>query len=104
MSYFNYFWHGARDPRNEHEKAWKRAQATAWDAKWQALSVAARTAYLTQIKAPNKEKSFTQPSTPLDKVPADAVAELEAAGFVKVDPPVGKKPGRVFPLSAAFDF
>ncbi len=98
------FWQTSRDPRAEHEKAWRRSKATAWDEKWQALSAEARLAYLTQIKTPNKEGSYTQPSTPADKIPPKVLEELVAAGFVKVEPGTGKKPGRVFSLSAAYDF
>ena len=103
MSYYGY-WQNTRDPRDEHEKAWRRSQATSWDEKWQALSNRARFAYLTQIKSPSKEGSYAQPSTPADKVPAEALEELIAAGFVKVDPGTGKKPGRALSLSAAYDF
>ena len=104
MSFYG-FWQGSRrDPKGEHDKAWNRTKATAWDAKWQALSHQARLAYLNQIKAPTKEGSYTQPSTPADKVPAGPLQELVAAGFVKVEPGSGKKPGRAIPLSTAYDF
>ena len=104
MSYFNQSWGTARKARDAHSKSWKRSQATASDAKWHALSTAARLAYLTQIKATTKEGSFTQPSTALDKVPAKVVEELVAADLIKVDPPVGKKAGRILPHAATYDF
>ena len=104
MSYFKPYWQTSRDPRAEHEKAWRRAQATAWDEKWRALSIAARQAYLTDIKAPSKEGSYTQPFTLADRIPARVVEELTAAGLVKVEPASGKKSARIMPLSAAYDF
>ena len=51
MSYFKQFWQKSSNPSSEHEKAWRRSKAIAWDEKWQALSKQARLAYLTQIKA-----------------------------------------------------
>ena len=104
MSYYTPYWERKRDPRADHEKGWRRAQATAWDEKWQALSIAARQAYLTEIKAPVKEGSYTQPSTPADKIPARVVEELTAAGFIKVEPATGRKSARIISLSAAYDF
>ncbi len=92
-----------RDARAEHEKAWKRAEATAWDGKWHALSTEARRVFLDQIK-PTVKAGAVQSSTPSDRLNAKVVDELAAAGFVKVDPPVLKKPGRVFPSDRTFDF
>jgi hypothetical protein len=104
MSYFNQFWQKPRDAGAEHDKAWKRTRALAWDEKWHALSRQARDAYLNQIKPPTKEGSYTQSSTMVEKVPAEALNELVAAGFVRVDPARGRRSAKVIPLSTAFDF
>ena len=105
MSYFRSFWQKSNTTaRDEHDKAWKRSKATAWDEKWNALSTRARSVYLNQMKAPNREGSFTHLSTPAEKLPAEAVGELVAAGFVKVEAGFGKRGAKVHPLSDAFDF
>jgi Helicase conserved C-terminal domain len=104
MSYFKQFWQKSTSLSNEHEKAWRRSKAVAWDEKWQGLSGQARFAYLNQIKAPTKEGSYTLSSTPANRVAAEAVAELVAAGFVRVEEARGGRVAKIFPLSTAFDF
>jgi len=105
MSYYgDYYQASSRGKRADDEKAWKRSDATAWDAKWHALSHKARLAYLNQIKAPTKSDARTQPSSPSTAIDGHALDELVAAGFARVEASTGKKPARVFPEPGALDF
>ncbi len=104
MSIYGSYWQNPRDPRAEHEKAWRRSKAAPWDTKWHALPHPARLAYLTQVKGAAKEGSQNQLTTPVDAVPAEALAELVAAGFVRVQPGSGKRVGRIVPEAATHDF
>ena len=90
MSYYPDYYNRPRKTLAEHEKTWSRTKAVAWDDKWQALSVEARRAYLTEIKAPTREGSINQPSIVADRVEPAIVEELTAAKFIKVEPAKGK--------------
>jgi hypothetical protein len=104
MAYDSRYYNQRRDVRAEHEKAWLRAKSTAWDEKWQALSIPARRAYLLDIKAPSKEGSYTQQSVLVDKVAPEIVEELTKAGLVTVEPGKGKKSAKIVASQDAYDF
>ena len=104
MSYYGRYYDKPREPRADHEKAWLRAKATAWDEKWQALSAEARRAYLVDIKAPTKEGSYTQSSILADKVRPEIANELAAAGFIEIEDGKGKKGAKILATQAAYDF
>lgn len=104
MSMYGYYWQNQREPREDHEKAWKRSEATKWDARWHALSPRARQAFLTEVKPANKEGSATVPSTLAERIPPGILDELTAAGLVRVEPAAGKKAAKVVALSDAYDF
>jgi hypothetical protein len=104
MSFFNQFWRKPGNPRLDHEKAWKRSQATSWDEKWQALSNQARHVYLNTLKPPAKSMTAPNYGTLLDKLPEAAVSELVEAGFAKVEPGSGRRGSKLFALPATHDF
>ena len=104
MSYYDPYSTRRGEPRVDDEKAWKRSLATAWDTRWHALSPGARLALLDRVKAPTKAGSITQPSSPATGIDAAVLDEIVAAGFVRVEPPIGKRPPRVFPLAETYDF
>jgi hypothetical protein len=104
MSFYNPLLRKPGNPRTEHDKAWKRAKATAWDAKWEALSSGARRAYLRDIKPPTQAIATPQQNTLADKLSAKVVDELVAAGFARVEPGVGKKSAKIIAMPATHDF
>ncbi len=104
MSYYGNYYGKPKESRAEHEKAWLRTKSIAWDAKWHGLSVAARRVYLLEMKAPSKEGSASQQATLAEKLPAEAVEELVAAGFTKVEPARANRSGKVIPVQEAFNF
>jgi len=104
MSYYGNYYNRPRDSRAAHEKIWSRTKAIAWDEKWRALSTEARQAYLTEIKAPTREGSTTQPSILADRIKPAILDELTAAGFVKIEPPQGRKAAKIVASQNAYDF
>ena len=93
-----------REPKLEHEKAWNRAKATAWDERWAALPVEARKAYLLEVKPPTSEGSFTRPNIGVDKLPPRILEVLEKSGFIEIEPGKGKRPARIVATQGAHDF
>jgi hypothetical protein len=85
-------------------KGWDHAKATAWDNRWQALSVKARQAYLDPIKPATRTTSAQPVGVAADRVPADALAELENVGLVRVAMAPGARKPRAFAHESAYDF
>ncbi len=85
------------DPKVVHEKAWKRASATAHDAAWHRLSTAARRAYLDLVKPTSPGERAPQVGTPVDRFDPDALAELVRAGLVRIVAGLIRKPNQAVP-------
>jgi hypothetical protein len=87
-------WYGAARRATErgnpaaHERAFARRGLAAWDARWHELTPKARAYFIDPLKGPSRNQADHAPTYTLskDKVPPDVLAELLAAGFVKVQP------------------
>ncbi|MFO0954127.1 MAG: helicase-associated domain-containing protein [Isosphaeraceae bacterium] len=89
------------------DKAYRRAALAPWDEKWHGLSVAARKAFLAEVKGPSREPlpRSQQPSVSSERFAAEVLRELVEAGFVAVED--GRKPSsgrRVYAEEAVLDF
>ncbi len=75
------------EPRDFYERAYRRRSLAAWDAKWQHLTIPARHSFLHVVKLPHKEPApyGDPPSAPREDFPPHVLAELIAAGFVRID-------------------
>jgi hypothetical protein len=84
-AYWNHWDRG--EPRDFYERAFRRRSLAAWDAKWQQLTVPARYSFLHVVKLPHKDPApyGDPPSAPRDDFSPDVLAELIAAGLVRID-------------------
>jgi hypothetical protein len=90
------------ESRGHFEKVVRRKGLAEWDARWHVLSVAARRAFLDELKGPTLTAS-----TPvgIERFAPETLVELVAAGFVVVRPPKKKnQPGLVAQGSDVPDF
>ncbi len=89
------------------EKAFRRKGLVVWDARWNALSLRARLAFLDDVKGPVKPMTPGRPVTPpvvsVGKIPHEVLAELIAGGFV-ADPALSRSPGKVPVEEGLYDF
>ena len=106
-------WYGAssrRDLRESgefHERAFRRADLAAWDAKWHTLTPQARSIFVDTLKGPARNQADHAPtySVAKDRLPPDALDELIAAGFVKLLPARSRNSAeRVFAPAILYDF
>jgi hypothetical protein len=96
-----------RDRPAFHDRAFRRAELPAWDARWHTLSAAARKGLLDNIKATRQHSRTrtSQPPVSADRFPAAALEELTAAGFVAAREPSGREKARQVALvNSAVDF
>ncbi len=94
-----------REPRAFDEKAFRRAPVPPWDDAWHQLSVAARRAFLDDVKAPRKSTSARQVGISKEKFAPKVLDELTAAGFVAIRPGgLKSRPDRVVSAIEPPDF
>lgn len=89
------------------ERGWQRASLAEWDARWQRLSVPARRALLTEVKAPPQgyAAGSVNAGTPVTKFQPEILKELSDAGFLRVVPGELKtRPDRVVTVNDAGGF
>ena len=86
MSYRTWGRVNERETRAFSEKAYRRQPLPAWDARWHALSIQARSFFLNEVKSPvKKQVAYSQqPSVSADRFPPHILKELTGAGFVEV--------------------
>jgi hypothetical protein len=107
--YWGYQTRQEKDERDFFEKGYKRKGLAKWDARWHALSVEARRAFVENVKGPVQSQRgggrAVQPSISVEKVPAAVLKELTEAGFVRIEEGRLKtRPDRVFAENAVYDF
>jgi hypothetical protein len=96
-----------RDRPAFHDRAFRRAELPAWDARWHTLSVAARKEFLANIKTSRPYNRFQtdQPPVSAERFSASVLEELIAAGFVSVrDPQYHEKSRQAALVAGAIDF
>ena len=99
----------AKDEREFFEKGYKRKGLAEWDARWHALSVDARRAFVENVKGPVRPQRGSgrtvQPSIPVEKISPAVRKELTEAGFVRIEEGRSKtRPDRVFAEDAVYEF
>jgi hypothetical protein len=97
----------ASERRAFHEKAFRREGLAAWDARWHALSLRARDAYLYEVKGATHgaRQSGTRASVPVRALAPDVVRELVEAGLVELGSATLLGPrDQLLPVKAAADF
>src|SRR5580704_6931542 len=107
MSYGSWGRARERELRAYDEKAYRRQNLAAWDARWHALSVQARSSFLNEVKGPVNKQTATSmpPSVSTDRFPPQILKELTDAGFVVVQPARSRAfTDRVIAPDALYDF
>ena len=98
-------WWTDREGRAFHEKTWQRSGLAVWDAKWHALSPAARRAFLNEVPVPTRKKGAPPAGTPVECFPEKALDELVRAKFVEIRPAgASASAQRVVVADEAIDF
>jgi hypothetical protein len=104
---FQNWWDRDRNRPAFHDRAFRRAELPAWDARWQTLSTAARKEFLQNLKTTRQysRTRTSQPPVSAERFSAAALEELIAAGFVTVRDPIGREKARQAALvDGAVDF
>jgi hypothetical protein len=92
MAFFNWW---KQQPQAYHDKAFKRADLPAWDARWHKLSVQARYHLLHTVKANKAHRHNTRHlEVSADRFPPHVLNELVEAGFVTVQSAAAGRRGR----------
>src|SRR4051812_24088496 len=89
------------------ERGWQRKSLAGWDDRWERLSLPARRALLTDVKAPPQgyAAGSVNAGTPATKFSPEILKELADAGFVRIVPGALKtRPDRVVTQSEAAGF
>jgi hypothetical protein len=104
-------WGRAKEQENREfsERLFRRAPLPAWDARWHALTVPARSAFLNEVKGPARKSEFSrnqdQPSVSVEKFDPWVLEGLTGAGFVEVrGDKIKKSAGRVYAVEGVRDF
>ena len=96
-----------RESRIFGERAFQRQSLPEWDAKWNQLTVQARSTYLHAVKLPERNPIGFRPApnSPRSDFAPEVLEELAAAGFVRVDSnPSSATFDRVLPGNGTSDF
>lgn len=97
-------WGRTQPHRDFHEKAWLRKNLTAWEERWNQLTLEARGGFLTTVKFNARKGAHNPPSVPADVLPSGIVKELVDAGFAELRPPSPARFQRIFVGDEVLDF
>jgi hypothetical protein len=87
-----------RDRRDFHEKRFRRATLSEWDARWHGLSATARDAFVRGANVPSYRNRRAPPGAPAGRFSPEVLGELTAAGFL------ARRGNEVIVPEAAYDF